>query len=113
LLKAFLNADSSYLVISTDNGIYATLFTAGGTFVKRVLLPAAHDRPQAVAQTALPTAALTYLSTTYPNYVFNKAFSLSKNGTIQEYLVIINANSTKYAVVFDASGNFIAAKTIH
>lgn len=113
LLKAFLTHDSGYVVISANNGIYATEFTANGTFIKRALLPSAHGKPASIAQTDLPSAVLTYLSTTYPNYVFNKAFSLSKNGTVQQYLVIITANSTKYAVVFDASGNFVAARTIH
>jgi hypothetical protein len=113
LLRAFINIDSSYLVISANNGLYATVFTANGTFVKRVLLPAGPEQPQPVAQTALPAAILTYLTTTYPNYVFEKAFSLSAGSNVQGYLVIIDANSTKYAVEFDTSGNFISAKVIY
>jgi len=113
LLKAFINIDSSYLVITADNGLYATLFTYSGTFVKRVALPTGPEQPQGIAQTALPAAVLTYLTTTYSNYVFDKAFSLSSAGTVQAYVVIIDANSTKYAIVFDASGVFVAAKTIY
>lgn len=113
LVKAFINIDSSYLVITKDNGLYANLFTASGSFVERVLLPAHGEKPVAVAQSALPAAILTYLTTTYPNYVFDKAFALSANGTLQGYVVIIDANSTKYAVAFDALGVFVAAKTIY
>ncbi len=112
LVKAFINIDSSYLVITKDNGLYANLFTSSGSFVERVALPAHGEKPVAVAQSALPTAILTYLTTTYPNYVFDKAFALSANGALKGYVVIIDANSTKYAVAFDSLGVFVAAKTI-
>jgi hypothetical protein len=62
---------------------------------------------------ALLSMAASYLTTAYPNYVFKKAFSISQSGTIKGYVVFIDANNTKYAVEFDASDNFIKAKTVH
>lgn len=109
LLKAFKTADSSYLLISKDNGLYATLFGSDGSFIKRVQLPEPGGKPQPVAEADLPANVLTYLSTTYPAYVFDRAFSATINGMLQGYLVIIDANNTKYAVQFDAVGNFVAA----
>lgn len=113
LVKAFRNGDSSIVVLSKNNGVYATVFTSTGTFVKRDQLPTGHGSIQSIDLTALPSAAANYLSQTYPNYVFEKAFSFSLNGTVQGYVVIIDANNTKYAVEFDVSGNFVRAKTIH
>lgn len=34
------------------------------------------------------------MSTTYPNYVFVKAYAAYRNTLLQEYVVIINANNT-------------------
>lgn len=112
LLKAFRNRDSSVVVISKNNGLYATVFTATSSFVSRSELPAKQGMIQSIELTALPSAAASYLSQTYPNYVFEKAFAVSKNGSVQGYVVIIDANNTKYAVAFDAGGNFLKAKTI-
>ena len=39
LVKAFVNRDTSYLVLSRNNGLFATVFDAAGNFVKRVQLP--------------------------------------------------------------------------
>ncbi len=113
LVHAFRNRDSSYVVLSTDNGAFATLFSSTGTFIQRVQLPAPqHGHAIPVAQAALPSAATSYLSTTYPDYVFKAAFTIQYNGTVQGYVVFIDANATKYAVEFDASGNFVRAVTI-
>lgn len=115
LVKAFRTADSSYLVISKNNGVFASLFTNAGVFVKRVALPAPeiNARLADVTQTALPSNIQSYLSTTYPNYdVFGKADSVTVNGMLKGYIVIIDANNTKYCVAFDASGNFVVAKEI-
>lgn len=111
LLKAFTTADSGYLVISKNGGVYATLFNSTGAFVKRTSLPAP-GTIVSVADANLPSAALTYLATTYPNYVLDKAFSVSVAGTLKGYVAVIDANNTRYCVAFDASGNFIAVKTI-
>ena len=113
LVRAFSNRDNSIVVLSKNNGVYATVFTSAGTFVKRDQLPAERGSVQSVELTALPSTAANYLSQTYPNYVFEKAFSISENGTVKGFVVVIDANNTKYAVAFDASGNFVAAKTIH
>jgi len=113
LLRAYLNRDSSILVVSKDNGLFATLFSSSGTFIKRVsLLPniAAVTPPeiQNIAQDSLPVAGLGFLSTTFPNYVFESAVSITLNGQLQGYAVVIDANNTKYAVWLDATGNLVA-----
>jgi hypothetical protein len=113
LVKACLSRDSSIVVLSKNNGVYATVFTSAGSFVKREQLPTEHGAIQSIDLAALPSIAANYLSQTYPNYVFEKAFSFSMNGTVKGYVVVIDANNTKYAVEFDVSGNFIKAKTIH
>jgi hypothetical protein len=112
LEKAYINIDSSYIVISADSGLYATVFNHAGDFEKRIKLYSPGPLSQQIDQTALPASAQTYLATTYPNYVFEKAFSFTLNGVLQGYIVIIDSNNTKYAVEFNASGNFIGAITI-
>ena len=113
LIRAYLNRDSSYVVFSKDNGAFVTVFRSDGTFVSRVQLQS-HDNESVstVSEATLPSAIQTYLSTTYPAYVFNQAFSFSASGALVGYVVCIDANGTKYAVAFDASGNFVNAITI-
>jgi hypothetical protein len=117
LIRAYRNRDSSLLIISKDDGLFASLFSSAGVFVKRVSL-APHglsfDQPEikAIAQDSLPAADLTYLSNTYPNYVFETALSVTVGNQLQGYNVIIDANNTKYAIWFDASGNVIATVTV-
>jgi hypothetical protein len=113
LVKAFKNRDSSLVVVSKNNGLYATIFDVNNVFQSRGQLPAKGGKHQDVAQSALPAAVLTYLETTYPNYVFNKAFSITVGGTLKGYVVLLDANNTRYAVAFDASGNFLQVKTIY
>lgn len=112
LVRAFKGKDSGYVVLSIDNGAFATLFDAGGSFIKRVQLAAKPGRSNSIDQGALPGNVLSYLSTTYPGYVFKHAFKIAPNGTLQGYVVLIDANNTKYAVEFDAAGNFKTAKTV-
>ncbi len=112
LKGAWTNKDGSIIVISKNMKFYATAFKADGTFIKREELPARSGKDKEVAQAALPASTLAYLNTTYPNYVFKKAFADVDNGALKGYLVIIDANLTKYAVQFDASGNFVAVKII-
>lgn len=112
LVRAFKGKDSSIVVLSINNGPYATVFNATNTFVKRAALPARAGRPTSIAQEALPANTLSYLSTTYPNYVFKHAFAIKSNGVNAGYAVLIDANSTKYALQFDASGSFLKAITI-
>jgi hypothetical protein len=112
LLRAGKTRDSGYVVLSKNNGLFATVFSSTGSFVSRVQLPAPKGTIAAIEASALPAAVTTYLSNTYPGYVFNKAFSISANGAVQGYCVVIEANSTKYAVLFNASGAFVAVKTV-
>jgi hypothetical protein len=113
LVRASVNVhDSNYVIISQNNGLYASVFTSTGVFIKRVALPTPAGHCQPIAQSALPLTVQAYLTATYPNYVFEKAFAGYRNGTIQGYVVVINANNTKYAVKFDATGNFVAVRVI-
>lgn len=112
LVRASKTRDSGYIVLSKNNGLFATVFNAAGTFVSRTELPAHRGKANSIEQSALPANALSYLSATYPNYVFNKAFSITVNGVVHGYCVVIEANSTKYAVQFDAAGNFVKAKPV-
>jgi hypothetical protein len=112
LLKAFKTHDGGYLVISKDNGLYASVFTSTGVFVKRTALPTQEGPFTVVAQSTLSSTILNYLSTTYPNYVFDVAASISFNSVNLGYVVVVNANNTTYAVLFNSSGTFVAAKVI-
>ncbi len=112
LKAAFTNKDGSIIVISKNVSFFASAFKTDGTFIKREALPYRPGKDKEIAQSALPANVTSYLSTTYPNYVFKKAFSNLDNGVLKGYLVIIDANMTKYAIVFDATGAFVAAKVI-
>jgi hypothetical protein len=112
IVHAFVNRDQSIVVISKNINYFATAFNASNTFLKRHQLPAFPGKGMSIAASALPAVSTTYLTTTYPNYVFKKAFEIKANGTIKGYLVLIDANLTKYAVHFDASGAFLKAVTI-
>ena len=119
LIRAYQNRDSSMLVISKNNGIFADLFTSSGIFIKRVPLtpqgilfkhPA--EIIQHVVQDSLPVSDLGYLTNTFPNYTFETALSVSGNGQLLGYVVVVDADNTKYAIWFDISGNVIAALPI-
>ncbi len=111
LLKAFKTADGGYLVLSKNGGVYASLFTSAGVFVSRISLPAPGSILSA-ADATLPNTALAYFTAIYPNYVLDKAFSVSIAGVVKGYVAVIDANNTRYCIAFDASGNFVAVKTI-
>ncbi len=112
LKHAFVNKDSSYLVISMDKGVFATVFSASGTFVKRTQLFPHVVGVTTLLQSALPANVGSYLTTTYPAYVFDSAYTITLNGAIKGYVVIIDANTTKYIVEFDATGAFVKSFTI-
>ena len=112
LVKAFSDNNNT-IVITQNNGLYVNTFTAAGVFVSRVLITHIHGIEVSVAQTALPVKALAYLTATYPNYVFTAAESVTVNGVLQGYEVVINANNTRYALEFDATGTFMSVKVIH
>lgn len=113
LLHASITPDNVYILISKNGVLYSTAVTAAGKLVKRVQIEK-HDLKHAVVTEANLLAAITtYLTTTYPGYVFDKAFSESSSGTLQGYVVFITSNSTKYAILFNASGTFVKALPIH
>jgi len=112
LVYAFVNKDQSIVLISKNVEFYATSFTSANAFIKRIQLPAGNAKGRSIEATALPSNAASYLNTTYPNYVFKKAFELKVNGVLKGYLVMIDANLTKYAIYFDANGIFVKAVTI-
>lgn len=116
LLHAAIAPDSTYLLLSKNAGLYATAISKTGTVLKHDLLPKpgnGRGKPTEVTQASLPAAISTYLTTTYPGYVFDKAFSINDNGTLQGYDVLITVNNTHYAVSFNASGSFVRAVTLH
>lgn len=112
LIRAFQISGNGYLVLSKNNGLFATVFDASASFVGRVELPSQKGKAVLVDQDLLPANALSYLSSTYPGYVFNKAFSVTINGIVEGYCVVIESNNTRYGIQFDAAGNFIIAKAI-
>jgi hypothetical protein len=113
LLHASIMPDSAYVLISKNNGLYATVIKAAGTFVKRIQINLHPGKPVAVTAANLPAAITTYLTTTYPGYVFEKAYSFSVSSTLKGYAVLITSNSTKYIVTFDASDTFLKAFAVH
>lgn len=113
LLHAAITPDNVYILISKNGVLYSTAITAAGKLVKRVQIEKHDLKHAAVTEANLLTAITTYLTTTYPGYVFDKAFSESSGGTLQGYVVFITSNSTKYAILFNASGTFVKALPIH
>jgi hypothetical protein len=113
LLHASVTPDSAYLLISKNNGLYATAVKANGTLIKRVQIDQHVGKHTAITEAALPAAITTYLTATYPGYVFDKAFSHSAAGVIKGYDVEITSNNTKYVIVFDAGGTFVKSFAVH
>lgn len=115
LIKAFKsNNDSIYLVITRNSsGVFANFFKADGMFIKRVQVHQRNGHLVPVEQAALPAAVSAYLNTTYPGYVFKKAFAITQNGAVAGIVVIVEANTTRYALEFDATGAFIKVKVLH
>lgn len=104
--------DGSILVLSKNVSYFGTAFKADGTFIKRESIASHPGKGTIITADKLPAIVISYLSTTYPNYVFNKAFEHKDNGILKGYVVIIDANLTKYAVLFDATGVFKKAQPI-
>ncbi|BAU54297.1 hypothetical protein MgSA37_02471 [Mucilaginibacter gotjawali] len=111
LLRAFVTPDTTYVLISKDTVLYATNITATGTLISRMKV-APHGSGR-FAQASLPASITTYLTTTYPGYVFQNAFSESDKGSIIGYSVFISANSTNYIIIFNSAGTFVSAKVVH
>lgn len=113
LIRAFIGCDSSIVVISQNGVVYATTFAANGTFASHMQVQSHGGKGIDITQSALPVAVQNYISTTYPNAVFEKAFQLMSATTITGFVVIVDANGTDYALEFDASGTFIKSRVIH
>jgi len=113
LKHVLLNRDSSYVVVSVNNGVFVTEFTNDGTFIKRVQIYPHIVTHTALTEADLPANLSSYLTNTYPAYVLDAVYTVKLNGTLTAYLVFIDANTTKYLVWFDASGNFVKAITLH
>lgn len=114
LTHASVAPDSAYILISNNNGIYATDITQAGKILSRKeILPPGGPAPWLLTQDKLPAAIVAYLTTTYPGYVFNGAFVLGWSANIKGYEVFITDNSTNYDVQFDSSGKFVKAITLH
>ncbi|WP_413669012.1 PepSY-like domain-containing protein [Mucilaginibacter sp. Mucisp86] len=113
LLHASIAHDDVYILISKNGVLYSTAVTATGKLVKRIQIEKHDLKHAAVTEANLPAAITTYLTATYPGYVFDKAFSESPGGTLQGYVVFITSNNTKYALIFNASGTFVKALPIH
>ncbi|MES2375950.1 MAG: PepSY-like domain-containing protein [Bacteroidota bacterium] len=112
LLHAATTPDNTYVLISKNKTLFVTAITADGKLIKRIQIGAQPAKQTAILQTALPAAIGTYLTATYPGYVFDKAFSASNKNSVLEYTVFITSNNTRYALRFDADGKFIKALPI-
>jgi len=112
LKHALIDRDSSYVVVSANSGVFITEFTSAGVFIKRVQVSPHVVTSTTLTQGTLPAPVGTYLTNTYPAFVFDAAYELYLNSAANGYIVFIDANSTKYLVTFDASGNFVKAYTV-
>lgn len=107
LLHAALNMDGSYSVISANKALYVTTVSATGTLLSRIQISPRPDSHTAVIESALLPDITTYLTTTFPGYVFDKAFVEKAGTTIVGYDVFVTVNGTRHALLFDATGKFV------
>ena len=113
VVKAYRGKDNSIIIVSKNNsGVFATVFSAINGFIRRVQFPSRPGQHISIELRQLPSVVVNYLAQTFPNYVFNKAFEVSLNGTVQGYIILLDANNTRYAIAFDATGNFLKLKVI-
>ncbi len=113
LLHAFKTPDSTYVLISKDTVLYATNITSTGSLISRLKIPAAGEIRTTISSANLLSAITTYLTTTFPGYVVDKAFTVGSKTAIKGYVVFITDNSTNYAVEFDAKGAFVKSTVVH
>lgn len=112
LLAAHKGRHNEVIVITANNGFYANMFSASSIFVKRAQIMLNAGKKSAIAQADLSTKISSYLSATYPGYVFHRAYAVKLNSAVQAYIVLIDSNDTKYALHFDANGNLIKSVTL-
>lgn len=108
LLHASLAKDTNYVLISKNNGLFATVVTPSGALIKRVAINNQRLSKAEITQTALATNVADYLNTTYPAYVFDKAYVIKKGTAIEATVVFFTSNNTKYAIIFNSNGSFNA-----
>ena len=113
LVAAGIAPDGNYVLISKNVTLFATVITPTGTLVSHIQLETRGGVHAAVTAANLPSAITTYLTATYPGYVFDKAFSVTVSGVLQGYDVFITSHNTKYLVQFNASGTFVGFKPVH
>lgn len=104
--------DTTYIVISANKGLFATAFTSKLVFIKRVQLNPRPAKHTPVDPATLPAAITTYLTTTYPGFVLDKAFAQKQNNVVSKYVVLIDASGTRYAVEFDSTGKFVKSTAV-
>jgi hypothetical protein len=107
LLHAAVNMDGSYSVISANKGLFVTNVSAAGALINRIQIYPHPNNRVAVLQANLLAAITTYLTTTFPGYVFDKAFAERAGTTVLGYDVFIDVNGTRHAIEFDAAGKFV------
>jgi len=112
LVRAFQQHNGEIVVISRNNGAFATVFNSGGVFLKREEFHPAKGHVFPVPDAQLPASVTGYITTTYPGAVIKMAFTILDNNNPGGFLVFIDANNTKYALIFDATGAFVKAMTV-
>jgi len=94
-----------------DIAVAATDTTKGGGSSDSVHL--VHDcrnglERDSISQADLPAAADEYLQSTYPDYTFDKAFSVSDStGAVTGYIAVVYFEDKPVGVEFDSEGNFV------
>ena len=100
-----------YEVKFTANGTTReAYFDAAGTLIKVEAKnegKSGSSNEVSVTASQLPAAALTYLTTTFPGYVFVKAEKETSSAGIIRYEVKITVNGAKKEIKFDANGALI------
>jgi hypothetical protein len=113
LLHASVTPDTTYILISKDTVLHATDISSTGTLLKRIKVEPHGGINVAISATELLPAITTYLTSTFPGYVFNKAFAEGNRDGVIGYHVFITVNTTNYVVNFNAQGGFLSANVIH
>jgi hypothetical protein len=65
-----------------------------------------------LTKTKLPSAVVSFLDTNYSGWAVDKAFSISKDGTVSDYTVFYSLKDKKYKVKFDSAGKFKSVRVL-
>lgn len=127
VITDYLKANyAGYIIVQADAKVnaagaitgYETLINVGtvqyelefgptGIFTK-LETPDGHAEGNGIAQASLLPVITTYLTTTYPGYVFKEAETKLVNGVLTGYKVEIVQNNLRYNVLFDTAGVFVS-----